>query len=204
MEITESSVIPTHEELIEDLMDTLTEIESDPVHPVQDKVKHVQTVSEPSASGPKSVTVQSVQSNLNETATIKVAENLDSDVSSVVATDESVLDSSITPEIKPLGAKDSMKGEAGITKKGKKKRKKKLPQVVADQFEDTTTVIEKLKSRGFGTKYNGHTYGCRIHSCDFCDFMNRDGLIVDNHVRDNHFEELCEFLHEKPDWGTYL
>ena len=91
MEITESSVIPTHEELIKDLLDTLTEIEPDPVHSVQDKVN------EPSTSGTEPATVQSVQSNSIETITVKVAENLDSDVSSV-------LDSSTTSEVKPLGA----------------------------------------------------------------------------------------------------
>ena len=53
MEIIESSVIPNHEEIIKDLMDTLTEIEHDPDHSVQDKVEDV---------------------------TSKVAENLDSDV----------------------------------------------------------------------------------------------------------------------------
>ena len=91
MEIIEPSVIPTHEELIKDLMETLTEIETDPVHSVQDKVR------EPSTSGTESATVQSVQSNSIETITVKVAGNLDSDVSSVP-------DSSITSEVKSLAA----------------------------------------------------------------------------------------------------
>ena len=52
METTESSVIPTHEELIKDLLDTLTEIEPDPVHSVQDKVKDVQSVSRFSETKP--------------------------------------------------------------------------------------------------------------------------------------------------------
>ena len=50
MEITEPSVTPTHEELIRDLLDTLTEIEPGPVHPVQDKVEDVQSVSKSSAT----------------------------------------------------------------------------------------------------------------------------------------------------------
>ena len=122
MEVIESTVIPTHEELIKDLMDTLTEIEPDPVLSVQDKVKDDQIVS-----------------NLSETATTKVAENLDSDINSNDAADKSVLVSSNTSEVRPLGAKDSMKGEAGVTKKGKKKRKKNLRRTVIDQFENNTT-----------------------------------------------------------------
>ena len=182
METTESTVISPHEELVEDLLDTLTETETDPV---QDEVKDV---SEPSTSGIESVTVQSVQSNSN--VTVIVAENLDSDVSSVVTTDESVLDSSNTPEAKPLGVKDSMKGEAGVTKKGRKKRKK-FPQPVADP---RPYVIDLLGELGFSKDYNGITYyRDRSASCNFCDFKG-PRLIVDNHVRDNHFEELCEYL----------
>ena len=112
METTGSLVIPTHIELVKDLLDTLTETESD----------SVKDVSEPSTSGTKLVTVQSVQSNSNGTAT--VAENLDSDICGNVATNESDLGSEYVSAVKPLGAKDSLSDEAGVKKK--KKRKKKL------------------------------------------------------------------------------
>ena len=72
METTESTVIPTHEELIKDLLETLTEIEPDPVHSVQDKVEDV---SESIVSG-----TEPVQSISKEIVTSKVAENLDSDI----------------------------------------------------------------------------------------------------------------------------
>ena len=183
METTESLVIPTHMELVKDLLDTLTETESDAV----------KDVSEPSTSGTKPVTVQSVESNLNETAT--VAENLDSEVSSVVTNDESN-----TSGVKPLGAKDSMKSEAGVTKKGKKKRKKKLPQaVLQDTIDRGPSVIEKLELLGLSGKYNGYNGYTYYHhgrsTCDFCDFESLS-MICEYHVRDNHFEELCELLRE--------
>ena len=102
MEIRESSVIPTHEDLVKDLLDTLTVVEPDPVHSVQDIGRGV------SVTEIKPVTVLSV--------TTKVAENLDSDVNDVRGLN-------YVPEVKPLGAKDSMKNEAGVTKKKKKKTK---------------------------------------------------------------------------------
>ena len=49
MEITEPSgiVIPTHEQFIKEFMDTLAEIEPDPVEPVQGKINEIQCVIDP-------------------------------------------------------------------------------------------------------------------------------------------------------------
>ena len=96
---------------------------------------------------------------MNETVPTKVAENLDSDISSILVTDESVLNSNNTSEVKPLSAKDSMKGDAGVKKRGKKKKKKKFHgivepvhgesneiQSVPDQLSDATDNSESTKA----------------------------------------------------------
>ena len=176
METTESSVIPTHEELIKDLLDTLKEVVTDPV---QDKVNDVQTVSEPSASGTEPVTVQSVQSTSNK--------NLDSDVSSVVVTDDSVLDSNSTPEVKLLGAKDSLKRDAGVTKKARKKKKKHPYRAIVE--EDDVVPPEGYLS---GYKFDG-----QVFSCTFCDFQDRDKEKILKHRSINHTEAY------KVRWSEY-
>ena len=84
----------------------------------------------------------------------KVAENLDSEITSKVLTNESASNS--TSEVKPLGAKDSLKGGAGVTKRGKKKKKKKIPEVEPDNSRPY--VIEKLEALGFSKWYSGSTY----------------------------------------------
>ena len=119
----------------------------------------------------------------------KVAENLDSDVSSN------------TPEVKPLGAKESLKG--GVTKKGKKRRKKKIP--VVEPENSRPYLSEKLEELGLSKYYSGDTFDRKNQrwDCDFCGYSNDNPYMIGIHVRDNHFEELCEFVRKYPDYGRY-
>ena len=103
----------------------------------------------------------------------KVAENLDSEFASKVLTNESVSNSTV----KPLGAKDSLKGDPGVTKKGKKKRKKNLNRAVLDQFEDATAAKESLVQDTVPTGMNqfgplnwsvSFSAEKQCYVCDFC------------------------------------
>ena len=166
MEVTESSVIPTHEDLVKDLLDNLAEPEPDSVQ-----------------------------------VPAKVAENLDSDITSKVFTNESV--SNPTSEVKPLGAKDSMKGDPGVAKRGKKKRKKNLNRAVLDQLEDTTAVKDSLVQDTVPTGMNyfgplnwsvsfGVEKQCYVYV--FCDTTAASDYLIEDHVRVVHKREYGDYM----------
>ena len=145
MEITESSVISTHEDPVKDLLDNLTVVDPDPahpVHPVQDIGRCV------SVAEIEPVTVLSVST--------KVAENSDSDVNDVRGLN-------YVPEVKPLGAKDSMKNEAGVKKKKKKKTKLSAADLIERKFpcrfcNHRATCAENLRIHEFRS-HHGNMFG---------------------------------------------
>ena len=162
MEITESPIVPTHEDVIKDLMETLAEIESDPVEPFQGELNGSQ-----SASNLDVYDVTKVKTVSNSIADIRVfhccmcdleftnvreclehedthsysdsdhasgdasgEKSLRAGDSSIVALPQQTAESSsdVKPlgANKPLGAKDSLQGAVGMSKKKRKKRKKNL------------------------------------------------------------------------------
>ena len=122
MEITELSVIPTHEQVIKELMDTLAEIGPDPVEPVQGNMKESQSVKKDSPDIDKSCSSQSSMNSPSD-AEGSAALPKQSTEGNLAAGDDKQGNSSQISGVKPLGAKDSMKGATGVGKKKKKKKR---------------------------------------------------------------------------------
>ena len=167
METTESSVSFTHEQVIEDLLNTLAEIQPESVVPVQGEIIESQSdtnlsvqnvkknspdtevetgrdpdkpISEPTEARPKghrcyicqlrfpSISLMLEHRMVDHDESwddLSSSEDLpgDRDCSTDVLPQQTA---EVATEVKPLGAKDSLQGSTGISKKKKKKRKKKV------------------------------------------------------------------------------
>ena len=142
MDIVEPSgtVVPTEEQLIKELMVSLTEVEPDPVELVQDKLNEIQSVTDrsevtTSVSFLTKIKVEKESPSIDKSCGPQISKDSSSGAEGSAALPKQTAERNLAHEddkhvsshisgVKPLGAKDSMQGATGVGKKKKKKAKK--------------------------------------------------------------------------------
>ena len=102
-----------------------------------------------------------------------------------------------TSEVRPLGAKDSLKGVPGVTK-SKKKKKKNLDRAVREQLESTAAVddisLQDAVPAGVSPVgplnwYVSFSEEKQRYVCVFCDTTADLDYLLEDHVRFVHEDE---------------